>query len=547
MTRRPGSLLVLACTAVMLAAPPSLAGAKVQKGTLIHLSDGDVQGTVNEQTRQFLGIPFAAPPVGPLRWRPPQPPAPWQSVLQATAFARSCAQLGSVQGPPSDNEDCLYLNVWTPDPAPRKPLPVMVWFHGGGNQQGSASDTVPFPGVSGLFYDGHVLAQERDVVVVTINYRLNVFGFFAHAALAGEDPGHPYAGNQGLLDQRAALEWVRDEHRGVRRQSEARHDLRRVGRLAGHVPPDGVARQQEALPSRDQRERRLHDAAADGGGGRSHGGERSRRSAGCGAASDQLACLRAQPVSALLDAPSPVRGPGRDRPELRLRSRRRRRVPARPAAHAVRQRPLRARSVHPRLQHGRGHALPPHRLAGDDRGGVPRGASGAVRDARGRGRGALSGVELRRLPRTRSRERSAIRSSCARPTTPPVAPRPVVRTSTSTTSRARSRSPSSSSSACAPSTAPRSSTCSARSPPPTPEDGTLGETVRSYWTRFARTGNPNAKGALKWPRFKDKTDRRLNLDVEPSVLTGFRRHECEFWWSVYDAQFAVAERGVRRR
>ena len=84
----------------------------------------------------------------------------------------------------------------------------MVWFHGGGNDQGSASDAVPFPGVPGRFYDGQVLAQEHDVVVVTINYRLNAFGFFPHSALAGEDPAYPYAGNQGLLDQRAALEWV---------------------------------------------------------------------------------------------------------------------------------------------------------------------------------------------------------------------------------------------------------------------------------------------------------------------------------------------------
>jgi para-nitrobenzyl esterase len=80
--------------------------------------------------------------------------------------------------------------------------------------------------------------------------------------------------------------------------------------------------------------------------------------------------------------------------------------------------------------------------------------------------------------------------------------------------------------------------------PLTPEDGALGDTIRGYWTRFARTGDPNAKGAVKWPRFKDKTDRRLNLDVEPSVLAAFRRRECEFWWSVYDAQFAGSPSGA---
>jgi len=133
----------------LLTASGAFAAGKIQKGTLIHLADGDVQGAVEDQTRKFLGIPYAAPPLGALRWRPPGPVTPWQTVLQATAFAGSCAQLASIQGPASNNEDCLYLNVWTPDPAPAKPLPVMVWFHGGGNQQGSAGDPVPFPGVLG--------------------------------------------------------------------------------------------------------------------------------------------------------------------------------------------------------------------------------------------------------------------------------------------------------------------------------------------------------------------------------------------------------------
>lgn len=80
--------------------------------------------------------------------------------------------------------------------------------------------------------------------------------------------------------------------------------------------------------------------------------------------------------------------------------------------------------------------------------------------------------------------------------------------------------------------------------PPTADDDTLGKTIRGYWTRFARSGNPNGNGAVKWRRFKDRTDRRLNLDVEPSMLTAFRRHECEFWWSVYDAQFAGSPNGA---
>ena len=120
-----------------------------------------------------------------------------------------CAQRDALTTPASDNEDCLYLNVWTPDPAPSEPRPVMVWFHGGSNTSGSTADMVPL-GVGGLFYNGRTLAETRDVIVVTANYRLNVFGFLGHPALAAEDPNDPYSGNQGLLDQRAALEWVRD-------------------------------------------------------------------------------------------------------------------------------------------------------------------------------------------------------------------------------------------------------------------------------------------------------------------------------------------------
>src|SRR6185503_8732365 len=297
--RRAFVLLALAWTGMALAPCTSRAAQKIQKGTLIHLADGDVQGTVNEQTRQFLGIPFAAPPVGALRWRPPQPPAPWPNVLQANAFAGACAQLGSIQGPASENEDCLYLNVWTPEPAPRKPLPVMVWFHGGGYQQGSAGDPVPFPGVPGLFYDARVLAQERGVVVVTINYRLNVFGYFAHAALAGEDSAHPYAGNQGLLDQLAALQWVRAN----------------IAAFGGN--PKRVTIFGESAGSQDTclhvaspgSKKLFHRAISESGGCTTRQPTASEAaataatfatSAGCGAASDQLACLRAQPASALL-------------------------------------------------------------------------------------------------------------------------------------------------------------------------------------------------------------------------------------------------------
>ena len=202
------SLVIIVASALVIWSAPSAQAAKIPQGTLIHVADGAVQGTTNGQVRQFLGIPFAAPPVDALRWRPPAPAIPWPGVLQADAFGAACPQLASLQGPASNTEDCLFLNVFTPDPASSKPRPVMVWFHGGSNQVGSAGNLVPVPGIPGHFYDAQVLSKERDVVVVTVNYRLNLFGFFAHAALAGENSARPYAGNQGLLDQQAALRWV---------------------------------------------------------------------------------------------------------------------------------------------------------------------------------------------------------------------------------------------------------------------------------------------------------------------------------------------------
>ena len=129
----------------------------------------------------------------------------------ASAYSPACPQLPSLTGTPSEKEDCLYLNVWTPDSAPAEPLPVMVWIHGGSNMVGSTGDFIPLPPFQDVrLYDAHRLAADRKVVVVTLNYRVGVFGFFGHTALASEDPSYPYAGNQALLDQRAALMWVRD-------------------------------------------------------------------------------------------------------------------------------------------------------------------------------------------------------------------------------------------------------------------------------------------------------------------------------------------------
>ena len=184
--------LALVAAAVAESAPPPV---KVETGLL--------QGMEKDGVVSFLGVPFAAPPVGELRWRAPQAPNKWQGVRRADHLADDCTQNPPAPAPPwwgtrASSEDCLYLNLWTPSGRKAARLPVMVFIPGGGYNIGGAS----WP-----MYDGTNLAR-RGVVLVTINYRLGKFGFFAHPALTKENPEGPL-GNYGILDQIAALEWVK--------------------------------------------------------------------------------------------------------------------------------------------------------------------------------------------------------------------------------------------------------------------------------------------------------------------------------------------------
>lgn len=172
-----------------------------QSAPHVRIAQGELVGEVTTMgPYAFKGIPFAAPPVGPLRWHEPQPPASWQGVREATNFGPACVQPPSLfHIPPSSmSEDCLYLNVWTPNLNPTEPAPVLVFIYGGSFTIGAGSQSA---------YDGTNLAV-RGAVVVTINYRLSVFGFFAHPDLTAASPHHA-SGNYGLLDQIAALHWVR--------------------------------------------------------------------------------------------------------------------------------------------------------------------------------------------------------------------------------------------------------------------------------------------------------------------------------------------------
>ena len=167
----------------------------------------------------FRGLPYAAPPTGHLRWRAPQPPASWSGIRDATQYAPSCPQKPSLFQPPGpQSEDCLYLNVSTPTLRRDAKRPVLVWIHGGGFTQDGA-----------LNYDGTKLAADG-VVVVTINYRLGALGFLAHPALASR-PGGP-AGNYGLMDQQAALRWVKHD---IARFGGDPHNVTIAGQSAGGV------------------------------------------------------------------------------------------------------------------------------------------------------------------------------------------------------------------------------------------------------------------------------------------------------------------------
>ena len=187
--------ILLVCAAV--------ATGRAQSDPVVNVTGGQVRGTTLAGGAVFKGIPFAAPPTGERRWREPMPVKPWSGVRDATTFGAICPQAATpIVGDAikTASEDCLFLNVWTAQwPAAGAARPVMVWIPGGGNFAGAASQAG---------YDGEPLAK-RGVVVVTMNYRLGAFGFFSHPALTRESP-RSVSGNQGILDQIAALRWVQE-------------------------------------------------------------------------------------------------------------------------------------------------------------------------------------------------------------------------------------------------------------------------------------------------------------------------------------------------
>jgi para-nitrobenzyl esterase len=191
-------MIIASCTALLLFSAPA--------DPVVSVTGGQIKGRAPQDGATFKGIPYAAPPVGNLRWREPMPVKPWPGVRDAGEYCATCSQIDAGWNKTAaglGQEDCLFLNVWAPEWPPKSKKPVMFWIHGGGNMGGSAGGA---GGIEPLF-DGERLSR-HGVVVVTINYRLGVFGFLAHPALTAESPHH-ISGNYGILDQIAALQWVK--------------------------------------------------------------------------------------------------------------------------------------------------------------------------------------------------------------------------------------------------------------------------------------------------------------------------------------------------
>jgi para-nitrobenzyl esterase len=515
----------------------------IQRGTRLRLDSGEIEGEIDGATRRFRGIPFAAPPVGALRWKPPQPVTAWDAVRTTTTYSGKCPQIANLLGPASAEEDCLYLNVWTPEPAPEKRLPVMIWLHGGANTTGSASDEIPL-GIGGYIFDGRQIAENQRAVVVTTNYRLGVLGFFSHPALDAEDP-RGVSGNQGLLDQRMAFDWVR---RNIAAFGGDPDNVTIFGESAGSVD---VCLHLVSPGSRGM----FHRAISQSGGCttfiRSRGvaeGETPNfaTAMGCTDAVGALDCLRALPVSSLL-TPPPVEGgqpklPGGepyqggrqvwtfaptidgdvlpDQPRSLIMSGSFAKVPYIVGSNTdegtifhVSQPPLKSEAE---------YLAALERRFGDDAAAIaaryPVSEFPSPQEALMRVTGDTSLV--------------CVTHDTARRVSDAGVPvyfynfdRPIPLTALAALNlRATHGAEIAYIFGTAPSDFP-------------PADAALGLMMQSYWGRHAASGDPNGGSAPAWPPFRRDADQRLNFTLHPAVIQDFRRDVCDFWAVRYDAQF----------
>jgi para-nitrobenzyl esterase len=283
-------------TATPGASKSASSSASTNPGTplVVATAGGTVRGQAVAAADEFLGIPYAAPPVGALRWQPPRPAAPWHGIRAATSYAPHCPQSSSTFGQASTSEDCLYLNVFTPATSKARNLPVMVWVHGGSLLTGESNDYNPAELV------------RHGVVVVTINYRLGALGFLADSALASRRGGP--SGNYGLMDQQAALRWVQ---RNIRGFGGDPGDVTLFGESAGGLStlaqvasPGARGLFQRAIVESGTYQLTQQPLAAAEAAGQAFAAK-----AGCAitaSAKNTAACLRGLPVSTILANENPV-------------------------------------------------------------------------------------------------------------------------------------------------------------------------------------------------------------------------------------------------
>jgi para-nitrobenzyl esterase len=504
--------------------------------SVVDLHDGKVQGDVAGGTRRFRGIPYAKPPVGDLRWKAPAAVTPWTDVLGALDFKSECAQPQWIQGPESDTEDCLYLNVWTPNPAPSAPLPVMVWLPGGGNQNGGASDKSPLI-AGGLLYDGRDLSETRNVIVVTINYRLGVFGFFSHPGLTAEGSS---SGNQGLLDQQAALAWVRDN----------------IAAFGGD--PKNVTLFGESAGSQDTclqvvspgSKGLFHRAISESGGCTTFRKTKETAEAqltafgaavGCPATGD-LTCWRGKSVKDLLVA-APVDGvpdggfPGGsqfsggtsrwdfnpvvdgtvipDQPRTLVEADNFAKVPYILGSNFEEGKLFMLTA--PPVKTDAEYTAALGRLFGAQASTVaatyPSSGFPTPQDALVRVWGDFRlGCPTYDSARRFANHGAAVRMYHFSRTTPGLE-------------------------GLGPTHGTEMPYVFGTLAKPGADDTALSDSFEGYWSRFAASGDPNGDSALAWPAFEEATDESMGFDVPLSVLTGYRRAECDMWAGIYDAGF----------
>ena len=501
---------------------------------VVRLSDGDLKGHIDGGTRRFLGIPYAAAPVGDLRWRPPQPSVPWVGTRQASDFGPSCSNHIFSTHPFSFSEDCLYLNVWTPNPAPTDRLPVMVWFHGGGNQTLDASEVFAARDLP-LKFNGRTLAATRNVIVVTINYRLGVFGFFSHPELAEEDPAYPYAGNQGLLDQRAALQWVRDNIVAFGGDPD---NVTIFGESAGsldvclHVVSPGSAGLFHRAISESNGCTTRQATAADA----APAVEQLVSAVGCSASPNVLTCLRQVPAEELLSA-NPL-GDGWATANLIIDGAF---LPDQPRA-------LFAAGAFSKVPYILGSNA-------EEGNGQIRGPLPALLDSQGGYLGALRSLfgeraeQVAALYPPEDFPPTDLGSSELLALARVIGDRENVCPTYDTARRAAAGGadvylynfarpdPEPPYSDLGPDHLAEIGYVFGSIDLMTEENEEVARAMQGYWTRLAHTGDPNGEGAEEWPRYEEASDERITFDVPISVLTGFRRTECEFWWTLDDEQF----------